>query len=85
MADNGTAYLNVITERALPHILTNSSFSAINAASCAAVVTVAEHRQNGNTVSSLCILLTSLQNLASDAWQINTGLSLIFCSIHFKI
>jgi hypothetical protein len=46
MADSGTAYLNVITVMVSLYILINSGINAFNAASCAAVVTVAEHRQN---------------------------------------
>jgi hypothetical protein len=40
------AYLNVIKGTVSPYILANSGFSAFNAASGAAVVTVAKHRQN---------------------------------------
>jgi Na+-driven multidrug efflux pump len=46
MADSGTAYMNVIIVMVLLYILINSGFSAFNAASRAAVVMVAEHRQN---------------------------------------
>jgi hypothetical protein len=39
-------YLNVFTVTVSLYILTNSACSVFNAASCAAVVTVAKHTQN---------------------------------------
>jgi hypothetical protein len=55
MADSGTEYLHVITVTVSLYILTNSGFSTFNAASHAAVVTVAEqraHRANFPSKSS---------------------------------